>query len=214
MTNVSRRLHDVTVGEQPIARIGSLAQVPVAFVVASRLEVREGSGRPERFTLVERKVDRPYLKDYDAGESGAPGHWTSRFDLTHWGLIAATVEGRWVGGAAIATGNRAIEMPEGRSDLAVLWDIRVAPEFRRTGVGRTIFLAVEAWSRSRGFAELKVETQDINVPACRFYERQGCELRRIDRRAYPGLDEVQLLWYRSLDGRFGPSRRESGNDRP
>jgi hypothetical protein len=52
---------------------------------------------------------------------------------------------------------------------------------------------------ARECRQLKVETQNINVPACRFYARQGCVLGVIDRFAYPTLpDEVQLLWYKDL----------------
>lgn len=49
-----------------------------------------------------------------------------------------------------------------------------------------------------------VETQSTNVPACRFYARQGCTLGAIHRFAYPALPhEVQLLWDRDLaDGHF------------
>jgi hypothetical protein len=47
--------------------------------------------------------------------------------------------------------------------------------------------------------ELKIETQNTNVGACRFYERQGCELRAIHRAAYPQFpEEIQLLWYKDL----------------
>jgi hypothetical protein len=50
-----------------------------------------------------------------------------------------------------------------------------------------------------GSRELKAETQNINVPACRFYARLGCTLRTIDRFAYANLpDEVQLLWSKDL----------------
>ncbi len=39
----------------------------------------------------------------------------------------------------------------------------------------------------------------INVPACRFYAKQGCVLGAIDRYAYPDHpDEVQLLWYKEI----------------
>lgn len=51
----------------------------------------------------------------------------------------------------------------------------------------------------RGCFELKIETQNTNVAACKFYERQGCELRNINRAAYPDLpNEVQMLWYKKL----------------
>ncbi len=92
-----------------------------------------------------------------------------------------------------------VEMLEGRKDLAVIWDIRVSPGFRRQGLGKVLFLASETWARARGCRWLKVETQNINVPACRFYAKQGCILGSIDTFAYPGFpDETQLLWYKDL----------------
>ena len=57
----------------------------------------------------------------------------------------------------------------------------------------------EAWARACGATWLKVETQNVNVPACRFYARQGCVLGAVDRFAYPALpDEVRLLWCKHL----------------
>jgi GNAT superfamily N-acetyltransferase len=66
-------------------------------------------------------------------------------------------------------------------------------------VGTALFDAVEDWARARSCEMLKVETQNINVPACRFYARMGCTLGAIHRYAYPDLPgEAQLLWYRTL----------------
>jgi hypothetical protein len=66
-------------------------------------------------------------------------------------------------------------------------------------VGTVLFQAAERWAASRGARWLKVETQNINVPACRFYARQGCVLGGLHRFAYSSLpDEVQLLWYKEL----------------
>ena len=46
---------------------------------------------------------------------------------------------------------------------------------------------------------LLVETQDINVPACRLYANTGYTLLSIDRLAYPTLpDEAQLIWHVDL----------------
>ena len=90
-------------------------------------------------------------------------------------------------------------MLEGRRDLAVLWDIRIFPDARGHGVGSALFERVEAWAQFHGCRQLKIETQNTNVPACRFYERQGCQLRAIHRAAYPQLpQEIQLLWYKDL----------------
>jgi ribosomal protein S18 acetylase RimI-like enzyme len=91
-------------------------------------------------------------------------------------------------------------MLEGRRDLAVVWDLRVAPTHRGAGVGRALWRACEQWGRERGCTALTVETQNVNVAACRFYRAMGCELQRLDRFAYlPELpEEVQLLWRRAL----------------
>ena len=90
-------------------------------------------------------------------------------------------------------------MLEGRSDLAVLWDIRVLPENRRRGVGAALFGAAEAWALARHCRQLKVETQNVNVAACRFYAHRGCVLRAAHDGVYPEWpDEAQLLWYKDL----------------
>lgn len=92
-----------------------------------------------------------------------------------------------------------IDMREGRNDLALIWDIRVTPELRGKGIGSVLIRAAEQWARARGCTELKVETQNINVEACEFYEKSGFELRAVDPNAYPGLDEIQMLWYRKIE---------------
>lgn len=150
--------------------------------------------------LVERRLGVPYRKDYDAHDGG-PAEWPRRFDLTRWGLFAAHDGGTLVGAAAVAFDTPGVDMLEGRRDLAVLWDLRVAPEARGRGVGTALFGfgAAEAWAAARGGRQLKVETQNVNVAACRFYARAGCVLGAIHRFAYPDLpDEVQLLWYKAL----------------
>ena len=173
------------------------ARVPIAFTVRRVLDCTAVEGGLGGLALAERAVEAPYVKDYDALES--PAQWAERFDLRSWGFVAARLDGRRVGGAAVAFGGDEVHMLEGRRDLAVLWDLRVAPEARGRGAGAALWAAAEGWAAARGCRRLKVETQNVNVPACRFYARQGCVLGAIHRFAYPELpDEVQLLWYRDL----------------
>ncbi len=83
--------------------------------------------------------------------------------------------------------------------IAVLWDVRVHPDARGRGVGRALIQRVEERAEARACSELKVETQNVNVPACRFYERCGFELRHAVAGAYPELpDEVMFLWYKRI----------------
>ena len=56
--------------------------------------------------------------------------------MTVWALFAAFDGSTRAGGAAVVMQSAEIELLEGRADLALLWDIRVAPAFRHRGVGR------------------------------------------------------------------------------
>jgi GNAT superfamily N-acetyltransferase len=190
---------DVELREEGAASLPDYGRVPIAFVVDRVLDcavVGDGLGG---IALVERPVALPWTKDYDRDAGEAPARWRERFDVSRWGFLLARAGGEPVGGAVIAVDTPAVRMLEGRRDLAVLWDLRVVPERRGTGLGRRLFAAAERWAAARGCTWLKIETQQINVRACRFYARQGCTLGAIHRFAYPALpDEIQLLWYKRL----------------
>jgi GNAT superfamily N-acetyltransferase len=188
----------VEVREEPASSLAELARIPISFDVRSVFDV-SGPDDTSAFVLAERGLSAPWVKDYDADSGEGPTRWAHRFDLSNWGFLAARADGRMVGAAVVAFDTPGVEMLEGRRDLAVLWDLRVVPEARGQGVGAALFRAAEEWARARGCTELKIETQNINVPACRFYARQGCVLRAIDPAAYPQLPgEIQLLWYKQL----------------
>jgi GNAT superfamily N-acetyltransferase len=190
---------DMEIIEEPITAAAELARISIAFEVERVFDVSARDGGLGGLVLSERKLDVPYVKDYDTMEGEHPAQWAQRFDVSNWGLIGAHANGARVGGAVVAFDTKGINMLEGRKDLAVLWDIRVSPEARGRGVGSAIFRGVEAWAAARGCRQLKIETQNINVPACRFYARRGCVLGAIFRFAYADLpDEAQLLWYKIL----------------
>jgi GNAT superfamily N-acetyltransferase len=190
---------DFEIIEEPITGVAALAVIPISFVVKSVFDVSALADGPGGLALTERRLDVPYIKDYDIIVGESPGEWAKRLDISNWGLIWAISKGMRVGGAVIAFDTDGLTMFENRRDLAVLWNIRVSPEARGQGVGAALFRAAEAWAAARGCRELKVETQNINVPASRFYSRLGCALGAINRFAYPELpNEVQLLWYKLL----------------
>jgi len=187
---------NVRIVEETVDSLQEYRTIPIAFRVASRFRVDAGQG------LVEEAV-APYVKDYDATSGEGPPSWRTRWDVSNWGVLAAYVGAtpvpRRVGGAVIAWNTPGVNLLQGRDDLAVLWDLRVHPDYRRHGVGARLFEYAANWSRQRGCRHLMVETQNINVAACRFYERQGCWLGEINPFAYADLpDEVQLLWYLDL----------------
>jgi len=180
----------------PSGLLPAYAAVPIAFEVTSVLSAQRAAGGS--FVLTERPVDSPYTKDYDTISDG-PLDWAERFDTSQWVLFVAEADGRIIGGATVAFGTSGLDMLEGRRDLAVLWDIRVEPASRGRGVGRALLEAAEAWALARSCRELKIETQNINVPACRFYTAMGCQLRVVRQDAYPHCPgEAQFLFYKAL----------------
>ncbi len=177
------------------------AGISIAFRVESIFRVEVVDQGLGGFRLVEEAVE-PYTKDYDAlSEEGRPTGWPERFDVSNWAFFLALDRQDPVGGATVAYDAPGVDMLEGRPDLAVLWDIRVLPERRGEGIGGMLFRHVVGWARERGCKQLKIETQNVNVRACRFYVSRGCELRAIDRQGYAGCPEVaheaMLIW--SLD---------------
>src|SRR5437879_5610385 len=190
---------EINITEEPMAALEDYGRVPIAFEVNRVLDVVVRQDGLDGFVLSERRLEVSYIKDYDAIEGEGPSAWATRFHLSTWGLMTAHVEGQRVGGAVIAFNTPDVTMLEGRCDLATLWDIRVSSATRRQGVGSALFRAVETWCATRGCRRLKIETQNINVAACRFYERQGCVLEAVNHFAYRELpDETQLLWYKDL----------------
>lgn len=192
----------ITIAEEKKANLEDYAQVRMVFEVRHALDVVVLNNGLGGFTLSERTLQVPYLKDYDAIEH--PRQWPRSFDMSNWGVFVARAEGVRVGGAVVAVDTAGVILLEARRDLAVLWDIRVAADTRGQGVGAALFSAVATWAVARGCRQLKVETQNINVPACRFYVKQGCVLGAIHRFVYPECPtEVQLLWYKDLRGETG-----------
>ena len=173
----------------------------IAFTVDRVLEVAlvEKSGASMSLTLTEALVAEPYVKDSDVVDGEGPSRWARTFDTSNWGLIGAYRDDTRIGGAVLAFHTPNLWMLGGRGDLAALWDIRVTPEHRGSGVGSALFLAAEVWAAERGAGWLKIETQNVNVAACRFYQKMGCTLGGLNRFAYPELPgETQLLWWKHL----------------
>ena len=189
----------VKIREETADTLAEYGAVSIAFEISRVFDVEPGEAAGERFVLRERVLGDPIAKDYDADPGNPPADWPAHFDVANWGFLSAWVSERRVGGAAIAFRSPSLEMLEGRNDLAVLWDIRIAPAARGQGIGASLLAAAERWARKRGARWLKVETQNINVQACRFYARHGFVLTAADPFAYAAYpEEIQLLWYKDL----------------
>lgn len=189
----------MTVESAPVTatHLAEYARLSIAFRVESVLSARPVPGAAS-LALEECAVAVPYIKDYDA-ISERPADWPQHFDTSHWRLVLARIAGQCVGAAAVAMATPGVQFLEGRTDLALLWDIRVDPVHRGHGVGRRLFATAGSVALSANCVELKVETQNTNVAACRFYSAMGCSLRTIREHAYPTCPgEAQYLWHKAL----------------
>lgn len=196
---MSRDLLKVEIREEPIAAMPTLVEVSIAFRVEQILEPIESERGLSGFPLRETSVDHPYVKDYDQVSGDGPASWADNFDVSRWGLITARRNGVLIAGAVIASRTPGLDILQGRDDLAAVWDIRVQPESRGAGIGSLLFSACEDWARTRRCTQLVIETQNTNVPACKFYYAMGCMLGAINRNAYPALPhEIQLFWFKDL----------------
>jgi ribosomal protein S18 acetylase RimI-like enzyme len=168
--------------------LATYASVSISFEVTSKLQVSPVNNGLGGLHLVEKSCT-PYVKDYDRYPDSHPLNWTNQFDVNRWGFFVMESNGVYVGGAAVS--------PQ-EGGTAVLWDLRVHPNFRDKGVGGQLLRAAIKWIKERGYKTLMVETQNVNVPACKFYSKKGFILKTIDVCGYSDSivqDETKLLWY-------------------
>jgi len=174
-------------------------KIPMLVHGSSILTLEKIDGGLGGILLKEVQVE-PFIKDLAVYER-ATG-LAERFDISHWAFFMAFDGDLPVGGVMVAAETPGVHMLAGRSDMSVLWDIRVDERYQGQGVGTRLFnLAVE-WSEAKGYKQMKIECQNNNPHACRFYRKQGVVLGMIDEYAYylePEVrHEVQLIWYLDL----------------
>ena len=82
--------------------------------------------------------------------------------------------------------------------FAYIEELVVDTKFRGQGVGRALMNRAIAWAKEQKFPGITLETQDNNVPACKFYEKCGFVLGGFDLYAIRNLSnasEIALYWY-------------------
>lgn len=151
------------------------------------------------FTLEEIQVS-PYIKDLSKYERAV--NYEKDFDVTNWRFYMAFSGDVPVGAMTIAGKTEGLHMLSGRTDACVLWDIRVADAYKHNGIGQELLKMGIAGAKSDGYRQMIIECQNNNVPACRFYQKQGALLSKIDMYAYysePEVrDEIQFVWYLNI----------------
>ena len=196
----------IEIAQEGPEQLDEYARVSIDFVVTDVFDASaiEALSRGENAQTA--RLSAPYRKDYDACVGERPTDWPAHFDVAGWVFLAAYLHDRRVGGAAVVMRDPNVELLRHRSKTALLWDIRVAPETRHQGIGTRLLDAAQHVAREGGANRLLVETQHINVPACRFYQRHGFTLEAVAPHVYPELpQEVRLLWSKPIAMNSRPS---------
>lgn len=174
--------------------------IPNSFQVSSILRLETIGNEIGGFRLVEEPVKSPYTRFTNSADNDNPQAWAKEFDLSYWGIfVALDQKDAALGEAAVALNSQVYPIDRfQRPDLAVLWDIRVHPQYRGKGIGKSLFQYAANWARQKGYGQLGVETDSHNVAACRFYQAMGCRLGAIHRFGYAAIpklkDVAMLLW--------------------
>jgi GNAT superfamily N-acetyltransferase len=188
-------LQIVTVPVTP-ETLRAYASVSAAIRVESRLDLRALQS-PEGLRFEEVSMPEPLVLDSDGHER--PVEWAGRGDLGRWMMLRAFEGAEPVGGAIIAVNPDDHWFFPDDARLAVLWDIRVAEARRGQGVGRRLLYEAGKCAAEAGCDRLAIETQDVNVAACRLYASAGAVLGEVRRGAYSNHpDEAVVLWFMGL----------------
>lgn len=173
--------------------------IPMLVHVKSIFKLEKIENGLGGFLLKETPV-KEYIKDLGVYDEATK--YSEQFDITNWAFFMAFDNEKPIGAVTIASKTKDVHMLDGRDDMSVLWDIRVDDKYKRYGVGTKLFQLAVEWSKSNGFKQMKIECQNNNIAACKFYHKHGAVLGKIDEYAYfkeaDIKDEVQLIWYLDL----------------
>ena len=176
--------------------------IPMRVNVKSYYKIEKINRGLGGFALIETPVEKPYIKDFCVCGDETATWWAEHFDVSNWAFFLAFDGEKSIGGAAVASRTKEVNMLSGRDDLAVLWDIRVDEEYKHQGVGQLLFDMAVSWSREQGLIQMKIECQNNNVPAVKFYHKQGATLSAIDEYSYYNeleyKHEIQFIWFLDL----------------
>ncbi|WP_276357677.1 GNAT family N-acetyltransferase [Cohnella caldifontis] len=82
--------------------------------------------------------------------------------------------------------------------FAFVEDIAVASDWRLRGVGTELLMRAKEWATQNNQLGLMLETQDVNLSACRFYTKNNFVIGGVDTMLYTNFStkhEKAIFWY-------------------
>jgi ribosomal protein S18 acetylase RimI-like enzyme len=77
-------------------------------------------------------------------------------------------------------------------------NIHVSEFYRKQGIGGLLLNRVLQHASIQGFRHVELETQNTNVPAISFYQRNGFDITGFNYHLYDGLDEFAFYMTRAM----------------
>lgn len=89
------------------------------------------------------------------------------------------------------------------NNCIIIDEFCVDNKHRGKGIGKLLMDEAVRWTIETGFTTIRLETQNTNVPACRFYKRYGFKLGGYDQYLYAAIEkqnkkEIALFYYLNL----------------
>jgi ribosomal protein S18 acetylase RimI-like enzyme len=174
---------DITIEEFGAHNRADLNRCDSSFTVDSKLVLQAENGIPS-YSIVSVP---PYTKRYPRHEIELASYLAQIDKGIYFAYTAGQLAGELI-------------LFKNWNGYAYIDDIVVDARFRRRGIGRALIQQAIDWAKERQLPGIMLETQNINVAACRFYQRCGFVLGGFDRYLYSGLnpetEETALYWYR------------------
>ena len=115
-------------------------------------------------------------------------------------IQAIMIDGQYIAGAITVTHSPKANMLKSDMKNAVLWDIRVHPDYQNLGLASTLLQNSLEFASTKKCSSLLIETQNNNPKAVSFYIKHGATLLETNEDAYPKeLNEVQFIFQIKTD---------------
>lgn len=125
--------------------------------------------------------------------------WKQLFPINTSGIFVLTKDEKMIAGVIVLTHAPKIHLLENNLDNAILWDIRIDPQYQGLGLGKKLFNLACDYAKNQQCKALIIETQNNNPKAIKFYQHMGASLYKTKEHAYPEQpDEVQILFKKEL----------------
>jgi len=165
-----------------IETLNLVNKIESSFIVDSKLNIKLAEGS---FSYEIQPV-KPYKKIY-----GYEDIDYSEFIDNHKKIVFLAFDKDELAGQIIVAKNW--------NSFARIEDIRIEQKHRIKGIGSALMKKAIEWAKLNNFPGMEVETQNVNVKASTFYEKNGFVLGGVSLYAYKAgkeeKDEILLNWY-------------------